>query len=855
MTQDLYASTPLASSTLPANALAELSNDVASKGASDTHILLPPPSEDEIASYFSHIHPLKYSQEHQPVASANAPPLEGLTIAAYPAGHSVGGTIWHIRYGSESVVYAVDWNQARENIMSGAAWLSGGTSSGSEVIEQLRQPTALVCSSKRSQVVQAAVGWKARDDQLVSHIRAAVDRNATVLIPCDTSARVLEVAFLLERAWTEDTALRKAKLHLASHQSDATMKFARSMLEWMDENVVKEFETQAAPRSGHTQSGKGSQPFDFKYLKLLERKSQVNRALAASEAKVFLATGESLDWGFSRDILNSMHQNSDSLIIVPSKPSTTKKDADKEPESGLVDLLAARLEEENAVIQLNETLTVRQATILPLGLDEATVYQQYLARQRQRQDANSADAGSALETSADAVEDRSSSSSSEDSDDEHQGKMLNTATTMQHSKRKLGLTDEELGINILLRRKNAHDFDVRGRKGRERVFPFIAKRKRNDEFGDLIRPEDYLRAEERDEVDGQRPTDDAQKGNAELGKKRRLDGRNASAINGVGPHGKSNKRRKSSGNEDAASKRKEVNGVADDASEGAESEESDYEPAEPIMRGPQKVTFTWEPLTIKSRLVAVDYTGIHDKRTLQNLLPLIKPRSLILTAGNEEETHAMAADCERLFGSAIGKDQADSVLSTRIYLPTNGQTIDASVDTNAWSLRLSRALVRTLHWQPFRSLGVATIDGQIGTLQLDDADEASSTKRQKLETDNDDIEMESSEDNTDVTKFLPVLDELPLGTAAVSASFAQSIHVGDLRLAELRKLLRERGHTAEFKGEGTLLVDDYIAVRKSGIGKIEIESGGGYAALGSFGIGMNDVKQKIYEGLAVVAAR
>ncbi len=70
--------------------------------------------------------------------------------------------------------------------------------------------------------------------------------------------------------------------------------------------------------------------------------------------------------------------------------------------------------------------------------------------------------------------------------------------------------------------------------------------------------------------------------------------------------------------------------------------------------------------------------------------------------------------------------------------------------------------------------------------------------------------------------------------------------------------MQSTGHTAEFKGEGTLLVDGLIAVRKNGIGKIEVESGGPMiprAGAREPGGSFFSVKKKIYEGLAVVAAR
>lgn len=153
-----------------------------------------------------------------------------------------------------------------------------------------------------------------------------------------------------------------------------------------------------------------------------------------------------------------------------------------------------------------EQVSLRLYQATALQGNELPLYQQYLATQRQLQNTMQGDSSTALETSADVVDDRSSSSSdtSEDSDIEYQGKALNTATTLQHARNKLGLSDAELGINILIRRKNVYDYEVRGKKGREKMFPYVAKRRRADDFGDLIRPEEFVRADENDEIGGGR---------------------------------------------------------------------------------------------------------------------------------------------------------------------------------------------------------------------------------------------------------------------------------------------------------------------------------------------------------------
>ncbi|KAB8345895.1 hypothetical protein FH972_022950 [Carpinus fangiana] len=857
--QDLYASTPLAASLLPPSAVADSSPAFTAQATPTPtdmpNILLQPPSNDDIASYFSIINPLKYSQPHQPLASPSSPLLDGLTVTAYASGHTLGGTMWHIQYASESVVYAVDWNHARENLLSGAAWLSSGTG-GAEVIEQLRKPTALVCSSKGAEEDSLAGGWKKRDDLLLDHIRSTVAKGASVLIPCDTSARCLELAYLLERAFLRDAApFHGAVPYLASRTCSATIRYARSMLEWMDESVVREFESHASSRQGaNTQrEGPGSEPFNFEYLKLVERPTQLHRALSTQGPKIFLASDASMDWGFSRDILKKLGADQSNLLILTDRPlhdsETSVNGRSESDDSTLADSIRKLFIDKKSpdgIVQCSDDgIEVKTHTIEPLGPNDQEYYQQWLARQRQRQDAAPADKASNLEATADVVDDQSDSTSSSEaeSDDEHQGKVLNVSNALTHSKHKLGLTDEELGINVLLRRKNVHDFDVRGKRGREKMFPFVAKRQRRDEFGDVIRPEEYLRAEEKEDLENQDTSKSGDKTETAVGQKRRWDARGATRGDAIasGP----GKRRK--GAEGTDGERQGMASSGSQVGDGDQSDESEYEPDEPAVVGPTKVSFGSETFHISVRIAAVDYSSIHDRRSLRMLIPLIAPRKVILTGGKARETDFLADECRRMLGKT-GQTTTDS---PDVFTPINGVTVEASVDTNAWTIKLSRSLYKNLQWQVFRGLGIVTVDGQVEAAQPDETSDSAS-KRQRLD------EKEEGRENVQPETAAPVLNVIAAGVAGPSRSIAQSLHVGDLRLAELRRILQATGHLAEFKGEGTLLVDGIVAVRKNGVGRIEVESGwlsGQGPRAPRAGASFFNVKRKIYEGLAVVAAK
>ncbi|KAL6249976.1 hypothetical protein RBB50_002277 [Rhinocladiella similis] len=842
--QDLYSSTPLAATFIPGSGSPD--DDSGADDKSRSNILRQAPTFEEINKFFTLITPLKYSQPHQPTPSHFSAPIEGLTLTAYNSGHTLGGTIWHIQYGMESIVYAVDWNQAREKVIAGAAWFGGV--GGAEVIEQLRRPTALVCSSIGAARAGLAGGRKARDDALLGHIKSSIAKGGTVLIPTDSSARVLELAWILEKAWT-DPVLKAAKVYLASRSGHATLRHARSLLEWMDDSIVREFEgedenqTQTHRRNGSKQingAAKSSRPFEFQNVKIVERKSQFEKLLKAEGPRVILASDVSLDWGFSRSLLEHMVQRPENLVLLTEKvevrpgstcPSQIFWSWFEQRQDGVALEKTPDGEQLEQVHSGGRMLKLRHVEKASLSTQESQRYQEYMATQRQIQDslaANERDQGGV----DDNLDDESSTSSEEESEDEQQGRVLNVSSALGHGARnKLALSDEDLGINVLLRKKGVHDYDVRNKKGRNAVFPYTHTRRRGDEFGDFIKPEDFLREEEKEEQDAQ--TDS--KTNALLGQKRKW----SEADNAREAH---QKRSRQGGPASAAD--------SEDESESDESVvEGQMENEGP--QGPAKIVYSTSEVTVNARLAFVDFAGLHDQRSLQMLIPLIGPKKLILTSGNPSDTLALASDCKELLGMKVVGTEEET--STEIFTPREGQTVDASVDTNAWVVKLSRELAKTLRWQNVKNMGVVTIQGQLKAEgeQNADVEDDPQSKKQKIDTE---VSLQTTAQPGVLVQ--PVLDVLPSNLAASTRSVSQAIHVGDLRLAELRRIVAIDGHTAEFRGEGTLLVDGMIAVKKLGSGKIIVE--GAPVSVTSMSPSTADnftrVKQKVYEGLAVVAA-
>ncbi|KAG9251160.1 beta-lactamase-like protein [Emericellopsis atlantica] len=842
LTQDLYSSAPAAATTISAESLSETAYAFSQSAASQAqNLLLQTPTPEEIARFFSLIQPLKYSQPLQPLSSPFSPPLNGLTITAYNAGHTLGGTIWHIQHGLESIVYAVDWNQAKENVLAGAAWLGGAGGGGADVIEALRKPTALICSTRGADKAAQTAGRSKRDEQLLDMIKSCVTRGGTVLIPVDSSARVLELSYLLEHAWRTDAAaedggaLKSAKLYLAGRNMASTMRYARSMLEWMDDSIVQEFEAFAENQRKVNGAGEGKAagPFDFKFLRLLERKAQIAKLLSRSvenvetEGRVILASDTSMQWGFSRDILKGLAKDSRNLVILTDRPglapgqspsmARTLWEIWSERKEGVSVESTSSGEDLEFVHGGGQSLEIQEAQREPLEGDELDVYQRWLATQRQLQATQQAGGAGAMETSGDIVDDASESSSDSEDDDEQQGKALNVSAQLGQAGRKnVVLKDEDLGINVLIKKKGIFDWDTRGKKGREKSFPLTIRRKRGDDFGEMIRPEDFLRAEEKEDdaaEAGKLATDDDK-----LGKKRKWDDVAKTAPSKA-----------------VAAGEDEGHGAPDGFVADELDEVQDTEPEQPS--GPSKLVYTTETITTNLRIAHIDFSGLHDKRSLNMLIPLIQPRKLILVGGNHQETMALAEDCR-------------AALSGDVFTPETGVWVDASVDTNAWLVRLADPLVKRLKWQNVKGLGITTISGQLLAHALAQEkeepkeEEGPANKRQKM--DNTAVALV----NHSIPSSTPTLDIVPSTIKASSRSATQPLHVGDLRLADLRRAMQGASHVAEFKGEGTLVVDGSVAVRKTAEGRIEVESIG--LPLGGRRNALVEVKRVIYDNLAVV---
>ena len=600
----------------------------------------------------------------------------------------------------------------------------------------------------------------------------------------------------------------------------------------MNDSISKRLEDEATSASA----------FEFKHIKILDKYPKIFKVLQDQEPKVMLCSEPSLDWpSLSRPVLAAMAKAPENLVVLVDETVSGSAQAQllqlwKDRQDGIaLEKVSGSEGQLEQVYGGGQVVSFPRQPRMPLDAADLQSLQDMVAR-RQLENSLKTPADGALMNAEDAIEEDSSSSSDE-SDEEHQGRVLNVTNAMGGKRNKVALSDEELGVSVLLRRHGVHDYDVRNRKGRNAVFPFTRSRRRGDEYGDYIRPEDFLRAAEKDAAQAA-----ASQPHVVSPQKRKWEVSTDDSKNSA------NKRLKQFGFENKHGGADNFVKVGNEDEESNDTDREDESKALPEMA---------DNLFINARLALVDFSGIHDQRSLQMLIPLIGSKKLVLIEGTEKETTKLREDCEQLL--SIQRDSTSDAAALTILAPGINETVDVSVDADTWDIRVGKLLFKKLHFAPVQGRNIATVTGELKpALQQSSTDLPEHNKKKKLMK----VEPASMDPDPKRTDRRPdggaVLDVVPATMARSALSMDRPIHVGDVVLRELQRFMMNDGHKARFVGGGTLLVDDMVAVRKLGTGKIVVEgttmdvvsASNGLAPPNSF----TQVKRKIYQTLPVVAA-
>ncbi|KAF9268160.1 hypothetical protein L218DRAFT_918519 [Marasmius fiardii PR-910] len=758
----------------------------------------------EVQDAFDSVNTLRYTQPAHLQGKC-----QGLTITPFNAGHTVGGTIWKIRSPSSgTIIYAVNINHMRERHLDGTVLLR---STVGGVFEPLARPDLLITDAERASVISSR--RKDRDAALIDTVTSTLSSKSSLLLPCDSSTRILELLVLLDQHWSYSRL--RFPICLLSRSATEMLTFVRSMMEWLGGTISKEDVGEDGTGNRHDRKRKrgdeegdeealGAFALRFKYLEFFPNPQALIQKYSSKDSKLILAVPASLSHGASRQLFCDFAAIPDNVVLL------TGRSEEGTLGRVLFDMWNERQRSETkwdngkigSNIMMDGTLKLQMNAKVPLqGAElEAHLQKERIAREEE-QAAQAALARRQRMLEAD--EDDSDSDSDEDEDeeevrrtlgdgddDDYEGKSRkrdNADRTDWNMDTDEGLTKQLLSYDIYIKgnvSKGTSFFkSVDGQAQRFRMFPYVEKKRRVDDYGETIDVGMWLRKSKilEDEANNNDPNDPRRR----------------------------------------------------------QAEKEERQALEP----PSKFVSSEVEVQMACRLLFVDMEGLSDGRAIKTIIPQISPRKmasfsfLIIVHAPESAAETLIESCSNI--RAMTKD---------IYAPTVGESIQVGQQISSFSISISDELLHNLKMSKFEDNEVGFVTGRVVAHASSIIPVLEPVSVQPTREPSDD---QSTPDMPAGTRQSRVLGSRPVAT------LPSSTMIGELKLTTLKSRLTAIGINAELIGEGVLIcgasnvdatdkLENTVAVRKTGIGKVELE--------GNVSDVYYAVRKEIYNLHALVAA-
>jgi len=662
---------------------------------------------EEVDKTFEMMTQLKYNQ---PFAFKGKG--EGLVITPYQAGHMIGASMWKIvKDGEEDIVYAVDFNHKRERHLNGCD------------LDKISRPSLLITDGYNAKLKQ--MRRAARDELLMSNILQTLRSGGNAMIAVDTAGRVLELSHMLDQLWNnKESGLMAYSLALLNHVGYTVIESAKSQIEWMSEKLMRSFE------------GQRNNPFNFKHLKLCHSMSEVNKV---PSPKVVLASMPDLECGFSRELFALWATHPKNSIILTSRS----------PKGTLAHDLITRGGNDRVV-----NLEVKKRVKLT-----GTELEDYKRKRTLEEKASAAAAA------ADAMDEDDESSDDEmdvvvPADPRSLRRGTSQAKPVRHDIMMKANTGEDTSEHLPGQGQQGKQTFFKSNKSKFLMFPFHEEKIKWDDYGEIIKPEDWIDTS----LDPER--------------------------NSAGEAGES----KADGQEDPEN----------------DKDGKDSTPQE----APTKCISNTLKVQIKAQIQYIDFEGRADGESIYRCIVKMKPRRVVIVRGSLEDSAALAEACNSIVASDAGPDfQSDpQANSKRVFTPRTGEVVDATTETHIYQVRLTDSLLSTLHFQSGKDNSMlAWVDGYISY-------ERGAEKADILMS----AEDEAAEDGDEAVGkvVIPTLEPLPEDQIVGHAS----IFVNELKLSDFKMVLSKHHISSEFQGGVLFCgSNSQVALRRHDSGRVTIE--------------------------------
>jgi len=542
-------------------------------------------------------------------------------------------------------------------------------------IEHLKRPSLLITDAFNATYTQQR--RRLRDEQLMTNILTTLRGGGNVLVAVDTAGRVLELAHMMDQLWgNKDSGLLAYSLALLNNVAFNVVEFAKSQIDWMSEKLMNMFRE------------KRSNPFQFRHLKLCHSMAEVNKVPAP---KVVLASMPDMECGFARDLFLQWCTNPKNSVILTSRSSP----------GTLARQLIAHQGDRDRVIPLEVR---RRIKLTGAELEE------YRQKEKEKEKKN---VSSLVEAALD-----------EESDSEDE---------MEVSFTKAGDKSKPVKHDIVMKpdsvKKQTGFF--KSNKSRYPMYPCHEEKIKYDDYGEIIRPEDFMDTSE--------------------------------PVNNLDSH----------------------------MLHPQEEEEEEVQDKEEV---PTKCVASTQNFAVKCGVQFIDFEGRTDGESIFKLLQQLRPRRVILVRGSQQSLNSLRDFCSEVVEG-----------ENNIFVPKNGEWVDATTERFIYQVRLRDSLFSTLKFSKAKDAQLAWLDGVI---KMTD-DERTDLK--PLEEEGEELRSKPE---------IPMLNPLP----EESVQGHSTNFVNELKLSDFKLVLTRNGIPSEFQ-MGNLLCghQSNIQLKRHDSGRVMIE--------------------------------
>ncbi|KAJ7228484.1 beta-lactamase-like protein [Mycena pura] len=612
---------------------------------------------NEVQEAFDSVNTLRYSQPTRLQGKC-----QGLTITPFNAGHTIGGTIWKIRSPSSgTILYAVNVNHMRERHLDGAVLMSKSTGG---VFEPLARPDLLITDAERTTVINSK--QRDRDAALIDTITSTLTSStrSSVFIPCDSSTRVLELLVLLDQHWKYSRLTYP--ICLLSRTGSEMLTFVRSMMEWLGGTVSKEDvgEDGSHKPSRHNhrrrdedgdEDAVGAFALRFKYLEFFPNPQALIQRYSSTDPKLILAVPASLSHGPSRNLFVNFAAIPNNVVLLTSRceegtlgrtlfnkwndsqRSDDKWDKGKTGSNVMMDFNMDLVMKSKVPLQGAELEAFMQKE--RAAKEKEAAHQAQLARSQRMLEADEDDSDSDSDSDSDAEEDEVRQALEGEPMDTEGG--LDGAGKKRKADKALdgadwgdgddGLTKQLLSFDIYLKGNvsKATSFfkNVGGQTQRFRMFPYVEKKRRVDDYGETVDVAMWLRKGKVFEED-----------------------------------------------------------TETDETKGRRKQAEDE--AKTIQEPPSKFVTSSVQVQMACRLLFVDMEGLNDGRAVKTIVPQVNPRKMIIVHSSTESAEQLIESCANIRSMTKDIFAPAQGASVQIGQQTNNFSISISDELLA-SLKMS----------------------------------------------------------------------------------------------------------------------------------------------------------------------